>query len=227
MRIINAGIGFDIDKTLYQGSKKIDELIQTEIINYILKYTKKFSNIQTAKKYFKEEYQKEKSAKRVLENIQINNAGEIINKILNEVNIIPLIKKNNELAVYLTELSKSNSLFIISHNPISTILKKLEAIGIPKEIFCLIIGSDEYQTCNKRDGSAFKKILAQPLMNNKKVIFIGDNEKTDIIPAKENNIITIKINSDLNNLEPSVADYQITDIMNLKEVFEKIGNYSN
>lgn len=116
----------------------------------------------------------------------------------------------------LTELQKNFNLVLLSDAPMIWINKVLDHIGI-REIFKDNIFSGE-DDVRKEFGNAFEEAVKVMDVKVSDCVVVGDQEETDIIPAKKMGMKTIFVGNDKN----SVADYTIRNIYELKNLFNKL-----
>ncbi|MDO8436061.1 MAG: HAD family hydrolase [bacterium] len=128
------------------------------------------------------------------------------------------IKINLGLRTKLLKIKNNFDLALVSDAPrvwIKNVLKelKIENIFTDNNIF-----SGE-GNIRKEFGNAFNKIIKVLNIKPEYCIAIGDQEETDIIPAKKIGIKTILINR---RNKTGVADYVIKDISELKKLLDII-----
>lgn len=129
------------------------------------------------------------------------------------------IKINSALRSQLIGIKNNFDLALISDAPriwINNVLKELKI----EDIFTDNIFSGEGDT-RKEFGNAFSRIIETLNIKPEYCIAVGDQEGTDIIPAKKIGIKTILINR---QAESDVADYTIKDISELKNILNIINS---
>lgn len=130
------------------------------------------------------------------------------------------IKINSVLRLQLIAIKNNFDLALVSDAPriwIKNVLKelKIEDIFIDNNIF-----SGEGDT-RKEFGNAFNKIIKTLNIKPEYCIAVGDQEKTDIIPAKKIGMTTILISK---KNKSKIADYIIQDISELKNILDIINS---
>jgi len=205
-------VGFDLDNTLYTQTPEIEEKIQ----DYI--YEKSAAILgkpkEEVKKAFQARYAVLQSASRSLTSIgilSIDAAKEIVQTSLEEADVASVLKKDDRLVEMLQKLSQNHKLFLITGSKEQLSYNKLHALGINEAIFNprLYAGS-EYK---RHDGTAFHYVSSSLGIPFRKMMFVGDREKVDIIPATELGIRTAIVNA-----KSEKATYQLQSIYDLESI---------
>lgn len=205
-------IGFDLDGTLYKPNEKINKKIR----DYLCKRAGHILNksYHEIKDKFNKLYKKTQSGTDSLRLMEIKNSSSLTQEALENVDITPFLKKDLELLSTLYRLKEKYKLFLITGSPKKITNKKLRALGINSKIFSIKIYDNSSKSKYKRkDGSAFihiSKLYNIPLYN---MMFIGDREKIDIIPAKKLNLKTVIINA-----KSKIADFNLKKISELEKI---------
>lgn len=209
---------FDLDGTLYNFSK--GSFAKSDLKKYILLNARQFIKSTLNKN--------EEESKKILSEINVK-YGENISIALEEMfsinrfdyfnnvwNINPkgIVMPNPTLKPLLRNLIKSNfKLVVVSDAPriwISNVLSYLNILDIfEKNIFS---GESDYR---KSNGNALTQVLKILNYKPEETLVVGDQEKTDIIPAKELGAKTIYINT-VNTSK--MADYNIRSINEIKDI---------
>lgn len=122
------------------------------------------------------------------------------------------IKPNENLRNSLLNLKDKYELVVISDAPriwVENVLKELNIIDLFSQVFT---GEGDIR---KAFGNSFKAIIAKLGYLPDQVISIGDQEETDIKPAKELGIKTIFINKDRKS---EIADFSVENISQIDQV---------
>jgi FMN phosphatase YigB (HAD superfamily) len=211
-------IGFDLDNTLYSQSEEMQTRIRNKIY-FILSSELKIDPSE-AKSLFEQNYngnfQWSHSGSRTINYIGekfgiVLNGSNIVQKAIETADILDLIKPNPNLNLLLLKLSKKYKLDLITGSEKNYALKKLDKIAINPNLFEIkITGSDKV---SKSDGSAYNLWISLRKINPKKIIYIGDNPKQDLLIPVGFGIKTCFIGEDSN------ADFCIKDIMELENIF--------
>ncbi len=208
---------FDLDGTLYR--LKGGSYAKSDLKKYVLRNAKDFIASQLGLS--------KKDARGVLDKIQKKYGAEIslglekeygINryKYFNTVWDIPagkVVRKDNDLRQTLISLSKKYRLTLVSDAPkvwINNVLKELKV----SDIFKNNIFSGEGDM-RKGFGNAYQRILKKYKTKPRDCISVGDQEKTDIIPAKKLGMITIFVNE---NKCSTIATFCIKRIIDMKKI---------
>ena len=204
-------VGFDLDNTLYVKNPTIDN----EINNYICLKASKFlkRKLQEVNDLYNKKYSELQSSRLSLiaMGIEEDKAISIVQEALENSNIAAYLKKDYQLVDLLKSLSHHYSLFLITGSRKDIAIKKLNALGIDKKLFYPILYSDSRQ--KREDGAAFSHVSLLLNLQPINMMFIGDREKVDIIPAKKLGIKTAIVNS-----TSQFADYQLKTIYDLEEI---------
>lgn len=212
---------FDLDGTLY-GFKK-GSFRQSGVYKKV---------IENTENYIAKKLKKTKSgAKLILKKI-LKEYGESISiglkekfridryDYFNTVWDIPTkryIKRNIKLRRRLLKISRSYNLALISDAPKIWINHVLAELKID-DIFKNRIFSGESNT-RKEFNNAFKGILKVLGIKPQYCIVFGDQEKTDIIPAKKLGIKTVLVGE---KTKSSVADYAIKNILEIEKALNSL-----
>jgi FMN phosphatase YigB (HAD superfamily) len=139
--------------------------------------------------------------------------SEYFNAVWN-IKPIGIIAPNQKLRPFLMSLIKNKyKLVILSDAPNIWISNVLNFLNL-KNIFKNDVYSGESN--NRKDyGNAFKPLIKKLKYAPKDCVVIGDQEKTDIVPAKEMGATTVFISK---TRKSTFADYNFRSIFGLKKV---------
>ena len=210
---------FDLDGTLYQlqGGSYEKSILKTKIQNNAKKFISKRLGVNMT------------DSSKILTRIE-NEYGEKISIGLEiefnlnrydyfnfvwDISTHNIVKKNTNLKKILLTLNKKYIFVLLSDAPkiwIENVLKKLNIYdSFSKNIFS---GESEFR---KGFNNGFTNVLNKMNLKSIDCISIGDQEKTDIIPAKKLGIKTIYINQ---TKKSKVADISIKSINDILDVLE-------
>jgi HAD superfamily hydrolase (TIGR01509 family) len=127
-----------------------------------------------------------------------------------------MITFNPELKQILQTLSINNKLALVSDAPAVWVNNVLEELGV-KQFFGENIFTGEGAN-RKHFGNSFKPILEKLQFTPQNCVSVGDQEATDIIPAKELGMKTVFVSKLGKGSE--MADY---NIVNIKEIINILG----
>lgn len=205
-------VGFDLDGTLYIKTKEIDDIIQEYIIKEASKLLKR--PIEEVRVGFLESYRQTQSGSTSLNSLGIKEGKNLVQEAVEYADIASVLKTDRELSAILTDLSCYYKLFLITSSPENAALSKLNALGIEDKIFqSKIYGESIYI---RDDGSAFRYIANLFNIKLEEMMFIGDREKTDIVPASNLGITTAIVNN-----HSKLAAYNLKNIYQLREILLK------
>ena len=202
-------IGFDLDNTLYEPNPEMDELIR----EYVCRKAgmRLGRDYESLRKEFDEIYVEIQSGRKTLEILGVSGAKEMVQEALENSNLASLLKKDERLNAMLKKLSSSRDLFLITGSSEKLALEKLEAIGLNPFIFKRSVYAES--PLEGRDGSAFRHVAKALGTAFDRMMFVGDREKTDVIPAKNLGIKTAMVNN-----RSVLADFNLKDIYELENV---------
>lgn len=209
-------IGFDVDNTFY----KIDGKVQKTIWRYISQKSAEQINVNSDEFYHKfvKLYQEKKSASTALKELGISDGPNIVQEAMENANVAENLRKDHELINLMNFLKPHYKLFIITGGTKKATSDKLKALGLEQSIFDPIITTPEYNL-KREDGGAFFYVSRYLSVDFKKILFVGDREKVDIIPANNLGIDTVIVNKPDN--QESQATYILEKIYNLKDIAKK------
>lgn len=133
-----------------------------------------------------------------------------------DINVKKFVQFNPDLKPLFSDLKNDYNLVLVSDAPltwINNVLKYLEVQdSFKKNIFS---GEGDVR---KEIGNAFKEITKKLKLKPNDCVSIGDQENTDIIPAKEMGMKTIYISNDKSN----IADYTIDNILKINDILKQL-----
>jgi len=213
----NKLIIFDLDGTLYKldGGSFLNSKLNKKILKNVVKYIQK-----KLKKNKKEaEIILKKIKKKYGENISIGLENDFkINRydyfnFVWDIQPSQYIKKYPNLKKILAKLNKNYEFVLMSDAPciwINNVLNELDInIFFKNKIFSG--EGNKRKIFNNRFDELIKKYNFKP----EQIVTIGDQEESDIIPAKKLGIKTIYIN----NKKSKIADVSIKNLENLESIF--------
>lgn len=209
-------VGFDIDQTMYPINPEIDEIIQIKFAEKILERNSGLKDIIAAREYSERRYSETGSRSIVLKEAGYANPDEIfeiLHNCLANANLIRLIKRDNKLQDILEKIKQKYELFLITNNPEDIALLKLNKLGIDENFFKIKCYGDTVRGMKKSDGSLFRYFLEKSHYEPSQHLYIGDNHKADIIPAKNLGMKTISVGKKI-----SEADFSIRKIYGIEKL---------
>lgn len=125
------------------------------------------------------------------------------------------VSQDRDVQAVISFLKQKNiGLGVYTSLPRDPLVKILSLLGLDAADFTLLSGDDV--TKGKPDPEGFEKIVALCGVSAEKIIFVGDSEPKDIIPAKSVRMKTILVCS-----ASSFADYSVADFKALLLLFQK------
>lgn len=214
MREKIAYIGFDLDNTLFKPNARINEYITTfacrrasEILG------KPYDQVRVA---YNDQYAILQSCRQSLRAMGIEDVNTIIQSSLEQEEIVELLERDDVLNAMLHRLAVCYQLYLITTNSREVTERKLDKLGISKELFRPMICELETPELTRYDGSAFRHVAHELNAEFAQMLFVGDREKTDIVPAKKLGITAAIVNGKSDH-----ADYQLKDIYQLEEILKE------
>lgn len=204
-------IGFDLDNTLYAQTQEIKEIIEGNIstkASELLGVSK-----DLALRDYLQYHSELQSGRRSLMHMGINEglANIIVEEAVVNSNILNYLERDQRLVDMLNNLKIKYELFLITTSTKDNSINKLNALGIVYDIFDPRLYRDSQYL--RDDGSAFKYITGYLNLNLDELMFVGDREKIDIIPAKKLGVTTAIVNA-----KSEHADYQLEEIYDLEKI---------
>lgn len=187
-------IGFDLDQTLYPDDPRIKSAVRNEFYRYISENTDR--SYTDAKAAFEEAYARYQESGRAFEECGVKNPREAVRDCLGRVDLRGILGRDQSVIDTLRNLRQKYRLFLITDSRKDNAIAKLHAIGVGTGPFYATIFWDspgrlgEYR---KDDGSAFKYarlVLREPAEH---LVYVGNSEKDDILPAKEHGWRTVYV----------------------------------
>lgn len=212
MKQTSKAIGFDLDNTLYKETPETKSIITEYILEKAAAILRK--EISEIKKEYSKNYNLFQSARRALIAMGIKEGMDIVQEALEKADIASQLKPDNKTAILLQDLAKTYKLFLITGSKKNEAQKKLQALGINYKLFTESIYADNPHKLLREDGTAFTYIAEKLHLKQEELVFVGDREQVDIIPAKKLGITTCIING-----QSKEADYNITSLEELRKYF--------
>ncbi|MBX4196173.1 HAD family hydrolase [Candidatus Pacearchaeota archaeon] len=208
-------LGFDLDKTLYKPNDEIDKKIQDYACEQASKYLG--SPYISVREKFAEQLQALNSGRRAIMSLGVpeEEARGMIQEGLENADISSTLERDERLASLIEKASRRYKTFLITGSRESLSDKKLEALGINKNLFYPQLYSGVEH--KRENGAAFRyvsDILGIPL---EEMMFVGDRESVDIIPANALGMKTAIVNA-----QSAHATYQLNEIYDLEKILFEI-----
>lgn len=209
-------VAWDLDGTLYPTSEGLSQYIHQQVITKVAEQEN--CSTDQAKQLYQTRYQELHSNTKTLESFGINGKQFFLSLWENH-DLSPYIKPNPELATSFKKLKQTKSYFHVIHtnsNTLGTVKKKLDLIGLDPDIFQQIITSVDIGH-NKPDERMFKALIELTKTPPAKILYVGDREHTDIIPAKNLGLYTALVDPKETN---SKADITVNSAEQLLELLK-------
>lgn len=203
-------IGWDLDGTLYPASVELSSSIHKKYIETVAK--KCNLDLLKAKKEFEKRYKKIGSHTKTLNSFGVD-GNEFFRKFWDEVRLEDFIKIDKGIEEMFGRLSKKRHFIITNSNTHKQIKRKLSLIGIDYGLFEVVVSSFDVGV-NKPSLKPFMVALKKLKIEPSEVMYIGDREKTDIIPAKRAGMRTCLVWG-----ESREADISFVTVYDVGELF--------
>ena len=207
-------IGFDLDGTLYKANDEIFNHIQEYIARRAAKILGR--EYEEVKREFDINYAEFQSASKSLEKMNVAYPESIVQDALEKADVASILSKDKRLVALIDKLRLKRRVFMITSSPNRDAIKKIKALGLNHNVFHPFLCAEEsiQKKVSRRDHSAFRYISSMLNADFSEMMFVGDREGTDIIPAKELGITTAIVNA-----KSEHADYQLKSIYDLVKIF--------
>lgn len=195
---------WDLDGTLYQDAPGLSELIRSEIYKRLAKAMG--VSVEEAQREYDKKYQEVEGATKTLETFGLNGI-EIVDEVFERIDFSRYLKKNPKLPVLFASLASFRHI-LLTNNRREHALKKLEAIGLDPAVFEEIICTYDLGIF-KPDRRVFELVLEKTGLPPNQHLYVGDQEKKDIVPAKAVGMRTAMVwgNSEMADISlPTVYD---------------------
>jgi len=197
---------WDVDGTLYKITDEMDKELYTSIVRVLKNKGKNLKESDVRRVY-----NKYLSYTRGLQDLGIN-GKEVMSKALEYTDFSKYVKFDSKLLDMFVDLSDYKHSIITSGRRDQTFLKlgKLGLMGL----FNPVIARED--SGHKITGEPFRDLVKFLQTKPENIYYIGDNLKTDIIPAKKERFKTIYIG---NSKE---ADYNIEIVYNIPKLLRSL-----
>jgi HAD superfamily hydrolase (TIGR01549 family) len=202
-------VGFDLDNTLYVQTDEVRERIKEYIVEHASRTLG--SDPSEFRSAYDEAFSQKRSARLALESLGIGDGLSFVASALEDVDITSALSKNERLDFLLRRIAASYRTFLITGSMEEQALAKLEKLGIDPSTFeiSLYAGSRYERT----DGSAFRYIATRLGIAPEEMLFVGDREKVDILPARAAGLRTAIVNGTSEH-----AHYNLKEIYALEKI---------
>lgn len=173
-------ICWDLDGTLYPDNPKLKQHINDLIIDSVA-LKNNWSNDVAVEK-LRQKISKFKSTTKSLSELGVDGTQFFIN-IWESINLNLYLKINKKLSKLFNISKIKNSIFTNS-NTLKNVKTKLEAIGINPKDFTFIMTSTQIGF-TKPDKRVFEAIIKKSKLEPEEILYVGDRDSVDIIPAKK------------------------------------------
>jgi HAD superfamily hydrolase (TIGR01549 family) len=133
------------------------------------------------------------------------------------------IQPQQEMNEFLSELSESFKLGIVTNGTVFNAYEKVHRLGLSPTFPENSVIISEKVGCSKPDTEIFQHTLNVFESSQDRTLFIGDNYFTDIVGAKSLSLDTIWINKFGYECPQEQPDYTLNCLLDLKELIMKVG----
>ena len=195
-----------MDGTLYPETDEIKEFKKDLLCKYISR--KKKIPLEKVREICERDYEKTDSFTFVLEDCEIKDPKAVLENLIIKDLIIPLIKFDSRINVFLNQIKNKYKIFLITHTYKKHAVPRLEKAGVDYKVFDTCIFGD--QGLFKTNRKVFDKVLGELDLKPSEVLYVGDREKVDIIVPKQMGMLTAIVNS-----RSRLADYHLKSVYDL------------
>jgi len=205
-------ITWDLDGTLYPNSTDFSDEINRRKIEKVAKHLN--ISVQDAEVKFEQIRSKLLSHTKTLDYLGLD-GSQFFLKLWEEMPLELFIKKNNRLVQLFDKIEFPHQALLTNSNSIENIKRKLKLIGLNTKYFKYIITSVEVGF-NKPNLKIFEELINQSKLRPSEIMYVGDREKVDIIPAKKIGMKTCMVGS-----KSVDADMSVRSPVELLEMFNR------
>ncbi len=206
-------VGFDIDNTLYSNNPQMDKMIRGNIARKILKYQPELKTIEETLRVYEPIYAKTGSWTKILKEIGAPDSRREMTECVSDFSVTDLICSDARLQEIIKKIKKKYSTFLLTSNTEDLGSRKLNRLGIEKEVFDARYFGDHPAFTYKADGGIFKFLLENSPYKPDEHVYVGDNLVADILSSKKQGMKAIMVGG-----VAKEADYCIADIHEIEEV---------
>ena len=172
-------IGWDVDGTLYQADSALSQEIDRLKIARVAE--KLGCSIRKATEQFQQMLTKLKSNTKTLDALGIDGQAFFIS-VWDEIDLSQHIHPNPTLVQAFLHEKRYKFAILSNSNTPAQVERKLQLIGLAPAMFSKILTSTDIGA-NKPDPQAFLAFVACVGAQAKEILYVGDREDVDIIPA--------------------------------------------
>lgn len=204
-------IGFDLDNTLYAQTPEITELITDYICNNVSVCLG--MDYKVVREVYLKATAELQSARRALKLLGMPQeiCRTLVQEALENANIADALTKDERLCSMLSKMSKNYQIYLITSNSKDQTKKKLNALGLENDMFHPLLDSNVKYL--RDDGEAFIYVSAALNLSLRNMMFVGDREKVDIIPAANLGMLTAIVNA-----KSDLAHFELQTIHDLEKI---------
>jgi FMN phosphatase YigB (HAD superfamily) len=185
-----SAIGFDLDQTLYQDNPDTLRAKENELKTLLNEFGVESIEL------FRERQKSLGSGSKALASFGVSEPRERLRDVLDRSEVHRFLQSDEKLVSMLKNLAAKFQLFLITDSRRENALKKLSVLGVPPELFTLMICWDaplKPGQIVKEDGSAFSYAAKVLEVSGEEVLFVGNSLQDDIEPAQRLGFLTYKV----------------------------------
>ncbi len=204
-------LGFDLDGTLY----KQDDGVNRAIRDYACEKASEIlgKDYTLLREEFEVLYNQQQSGRVAFGMLGIKDGKALMQEAIENVDMSKVLKQDSRLVGVLNKLGESRNLFLVTSSSQKSALSKLGALGISPLAFDIALyGRSGFI---REDGTAFEYASNKFGVPYREMMFVGDRESVDILPAKGLGIWTAMVNG-----FSEKADFNLKDIYQIGEILE-------
>lgn len=218
------GFLFDLDDTLYEEKQYVFSGFR-RVATFLAK--KHDRNSLELFDYLKKTFQeglRNKNFDQLLNEFEIDEKVERLVKVYREHN--PSIGLFSDAEKALKEL-KEESLILLTGGPVVSQKKKVSALELDSYFDEIIFTQESDESQTKLNSEVYLDLLERNSLDPMSVVCVGDNPIKDFLVPNYLGMVTVRVQrekgkySDLKMKNTGVADFTITDLGELFDIFEK------
>lgn len=198
---------FDVDGTLFRHVPAIWEAIQPQIYDQVMKQLT--CSREAAADYVTRRYRELGSSTKLLKELGVD-SEKFFTQIFENIDLTNHVYRDERLALMMKELSECYVLGIVSNNGQVAVEKKLAAVGLPLDLFGVVVTTYELGVM-KPDPAPFLKALELARVAPDNTIYVGDSRENDILGAQAVGMRTAYVGGECTEADlslPSIYDFE-------------------
>ncbi|OGY18227.1 MAG: hypothetical protein A2900_04965 [Candidatus Chisholmbacteria bacterium RIFCSPLOWO2_01_FULL_50_28] len=203
-------LGWDLDGTLYRDVPEIRERMEGQVLTTISE--RLGQDLAWVKKEYRQRLRKIGSNTKVIGSFGLD-GPEVVDLSFDQIPFEQLLRPDPKLKRMFASLPNLRHV-LITHNRIDQARRKLACLGLPESVFTLVVPVYDWEM-SKQDPSLYRKVLELLTIRPHQMLYLGDREAVDILPAREAGLRTGMVWGD-----SSAADISLPTVYDVGELFQ-------